>query len=43
MLFGMKEVLEEERAGIQRLCEFRVDDIRIFMPVIDADPHLKSN
>jgi hypothetical protein len=42
MLFGMKEVLEE-RAGIQGLCEFRVDDIRIFVPVIDADPHLKSN
>ena len=37
----MKEVLEEERADIQGLCEFRVDDIRILVPVIDADPHLK--
>ena len=36
----MKEVLEEERADIQGLCEFRVDDIRILVPVVDTDPHL---
>lgn len=25
-----------------RLCEFRVDDVRVLVPVVDTDPHLES-
>ena len=41
----MKEVLGEERwVGVDKgLCEFRVDDIWVFVPVVDTDPHLQRS
>jgi hypothetical protein len=45
LVWMMKEVLGEERwVGVgEGLCEFRVDDIWIFVPVVDADPHLQRS
>jgi hypothetical protein len=42
MVFVMKEVLGEQRIGGEGLCELRMDNIRIFVPVVDTDPHLKT-
>jgi hypothetical protein len=44
MGFEVKEVvLEEERAEGEGLCELRVNDVRILVPVVDTDPHLKTD
>jgi hypothetical protein len=40
---GAGVVLEEEITRGGGLCEFRVNNIRILVPVVDTDPHLKNN
>lgn len=34
---------KERRQKVERLRELGMDDIWIFMPVIDADPHLSES
>jgi hypothetical protein len=41
LVWMMKEVLGEERWVVgEELCELCVDDVWVFVPVVDTDPHL---